>query len=147
MTKTGESIAPRVDDAAQQGETYYRIGQVAKHFDVSLRTLRFYEDKGLIDPKRVGTTRLYSHRDMARLRLILLGRRIGFSLRDVKQMMDLYDPKGSNIRQLKVTLEKSERQLLRLTKQRDAIEDAISELNTAMELIRRKLSTASSRAA
>ncbi|MEZ5810218.1 MAG: MerR family DNA-binding transcriptional regulator [Rhizobiaceae bacterium] len=147
MTKTGESFAPKDDDAAKEGETYYRIGQMAKHFDISLRTLRFYEDKGLINPKRVGTTRLYSRSDKTRLKLVLLGRRIGFSLRDVKQLMDLYDREGSNVRQMKVTLEKSERQLNKLRKQRSAIDGAIGELTTTMEVIRRKLSTATSRAA
>jgi DNA-binding transcriptional MerR regulator len=99
-------------------EEFTRIGEMAKSFDVTLRALRFYEDRGLIHPRREGTTRLYSHRDRARLKLILLGRRVGFSLREVKQMMDLYDPKGSNTRQLKLVLEKSQRQLGRLETRR-----------------------------
>lgn len=136
------AVAAAENDLAGQDEKLYRIGQMAKQFGVTLRTLRFYEDKGLISPKRVGTTRLYSHRDKARLQLILLGRKIGFSLRDVKQMMDLYDPKGSNIRQLKVTLEKSERQLLRLKKQRDSIEEAIGELTAGIEVVRNRLNQA-----
>lgn len=126
-------------------EELHRIGRVAKQFGVTLRALRFYEDKGLINPKRIGTTRLYSRRDRARLELILLGRKTGFSLRDVKQMMDLYDPEGSNIRQLKVTLEKSERQLDRLKSQRAAIDEAIGELSGAMEIVRERLSAATSR--
>ena len=124
-------------------EQLFRIGQIAKQFGVTLRTLRFYEDKGLINPKRVGTTRLYSHRERARLKLILLGRKLGFSLRDVKQMMDLYDPEGSNFRQLKVTLEKSERQLERLEKQRESINEAIDELTAAMDVVREMLASAS----
>ena len=86
--------------------------------DVTLRTLRFYEDKGLLNPQRDGSTRLYTRRDNARLKLILLGRKVGFSLREVKQMIDLYDPTGSNTKQLRLTLDKSERQLARLQKQR-----------------------------
>ena len=74
---------------------------MAKKFGVTLRTLRFYEDKGLLSPQRDGTTRLYSRRDRARLKLILLGRKVGFSLRDVKQIMDLYDPNGTNTKQLR----------------------------------------------
>ena len=77
---------------------------------VTLRTLRFYEDKGLLNPRREGATRLYSRRDNARLKLILLGRKVGFSLREVKQIIDLYDPSGSNTRQLRLALEKSEKQ-------------------------------------
>ncbi len=91
---------------------------MAKKYGVTLRTLRFYEDKGLLNPKRDGSTRLYTRRDKARLKLILLGRKVGFSLRDVKQMMDLYDPTGSNTKQLRLALDKSEKQLARLQKQR-----------------------------
>lgn len=116
-----------------------RIGDVAKMFDVSLRTLRFYEDKGLIAPLRDGTTRLYGHRDVARLKLIARGTKIGFSLRDIKQMMDLYDPTGTNLRQYRVALEKSERQLARLEEQRRQTEDAIAELERAREEARETL--------
>jgi DNA-binding transcriptional MerR regulator len=116
-----------------------RIGEMAKAFDVTLRTLRFYEDKGLLHPKREGATRLYTRRDRARLKLILLGRKVGFSLRDVKQMIDLYDPTGSNTKQLRLTLDKSEKQLARLNKQRALIDDAIGELTESMAVVRRML--------
>lgn len=117
-----------------------RIGEMAKLFGVTMRTLRFYEDKELISPLRVGNTRLYRKNDITRLKLVLLGRKVGFSLRDVKQMMDLYDPKGSNVRQLKVALEKSERQLERLFGQREAITEAIDELQSAITTVQHKLS-------
>ncbi|MHA6641390.1 MerR family transcriptional regulator [Mesorhizobium sp. A623] len=113
-----------------------RIGEMAKAFDVTLRTLRFYEDKGLLHPKREGATRLYTRRDRARLKLILLGRKVGFSLRDVKQMIDLYDPASANTKQLKVALDKSEKQMARLLKQRAAIEEAIAELGESMSVVR-----------
>jgi DNA-binding transcriptional MerR regulator len=113
-----------------------RIGEMAKAFDVTLRTLRFYEDKGLLHPKREGATRLYTRRDRARLKLILLGRKVGFSLRDVKQMIDLYDPASANTKQLKVALDKSEKQMARLLKQRVAIEEAIAELGETMSVVR-----------
>ncbi len=116
-----------------------RIGDMAKTFGVTLRALRFYEDKGLLQPRREGATRLYTRRDKARLKLILLGRRVGFSLRDVKQMMDLYDPTGSNTKQLRLTLDKSEKQLARLQKQRALIDDAIEELSTSMATVRKLL--------
>lgn len=115
---------------------YTRIGELAKTYGVTLRTLRFYEDKGLLTPHRDGTTRLYRRRDVARLKLILLGRKVGFSLREVKQMLDLYDPKGSNAKQLKLTLEKSEKQLVRLEKQRTAISEAIGELGNMIDTVR-----------
>jgi DNA-binding transcriptional MerR regulator len=118
------------------GDEFMRIGEMSKTFDVTLRTLRFYEDKGLLNPKREGTTRLYTRRDRTRLKLILLGRKVGFSLRDVKQMMDLYDPNGANIKQLKLTLEKSEKQLARLHKQRAVLDEAIGDLSSAMTTVR-----------
>jgi DNA-binding transcriptional MerR regulator len=115
---------------------YQRIGDVARTFGVSLRTLRFYEDKGLVSPTRDGLTRLYSERDIARLKLVMLGRRIGFSLRDVKQIMDLYDPNSGNQRQSRILLEKSERQLARLERQRAEIDESISELRSLMTRVR-----------
>jgi len=125
--------------AGEAPEDLTRIGEMAKMFCVTLRPLRFYEDKGLLKPIRDGATRLYTRRDKARLKLILLGRKIGFSLREVKQMLDLYDPTGSNVRQLRVTLEKSEKQLARLNKQRMLIEEAIADLQQLMTVVREKL--------
>lgn len=118
---------------------YKRIGEMAEEYGVTLRTLRFYEDKGLLNPLREGNMRLYDRRDQTRLKLILLGRKVGFSLREVKQMMDLYEPEGSNVRQLKVTLEKSERQMARLNAQREALDEAIGELSGAMNTVKRLL--------
>ena len=131
-----EDIADHHDETADE---YVRIGEMAKEHGVTLRTLRFYEDKGLIHPKRDGTTRLYSRRDQVRLRLILLGRKFGFSLRDVKQVIDLYDPKG-NAKQLRVALDKFEKQLARLHAQRQSIDEAIKELSTVMGTVRQKVS-------
>lgn len=127
------------DKDMECSEEFLRIGDMAKSFGVTLRTLRFYEDKGLLNPKRDGATRLYTRRDRARLKLILLGRKVGFSLRDVKQMMDLYDPQGSNTKQLRLTIEKSERQLARLQKQRESIEEAIKELTENLDVVRTML--------
>lgn len=121
-----------VANSSEVSDGYIRIGDMAKQFDVTLRTLRFYEDKGLINPRREGNTRLYTDRDVTRLKLVLLGRRVGFSLREVKQIMDMYDPTGTNTKQLRTLLDKSERQLGRLEKQRTAIEEAIAELKGAM---------------
>lgn len=144
------NAAAEMDISADTADSYVRIGEMAKSFGVTLRALRFYEDKGLISPRREGATRLYSRRDRARLKLILLGRKVGFSLRDVKQLMDLYDPSGANIKQLKVALDKSDKQLSRLHKQRALLDEAINELSNSMADIRRMLterSAASSGAA
>lgn len=125
--------------SADSGEGYARIGELAKQYGVTLRTLRFYEDKGLLSPHRDGTTRLYTRRDVARLKLILLGRKVGFSLREVKQILDLYDPTGSNTKQLKLALDKSEKQLVRLEKQKTTIAEAIAELTDMIAVVRSQL--------
>ena len=139
FNQAGEAAPVNDDGVLDSQEEYTRIGEMAKTFGVTLRTLRFYEDKGLISPLRDGSTRLYSRRDKARLKLILLGRKVGFSLRDVKQIMDLYDPKGANTKQLRLTLDKSEKQLARLQKQRAAIDEAITELSDTMATVRNLL--------
>jgi len=139
FNQAGQAEPTNDDAVVESNEEYTRIGEMAKTFGVTLRTLRFYEDKGLIHPKRDGSTRLYTRRDRARLKLILLGRKVGFSLRDVKQMMDLYDPKGANTKQLRLMLEKSDKQLGRLQKQRAAIDEAITELSDTMAVARRML--------
>lgn len=127
LMPAGESTA----NTSEFAEDHIRIGDMARQFGVTLRTLRFYEDKGLLTPRREGSTRLYTSRDVSRLKLIMLGRKVGFSLREVKQIMDLYDPEGSNAKQLRTLVEKSERQLVRLEKQRSAIDEAIAELKIA----------------
>lgn len=139
MMPSGQPMANANDVTNETPEDLTRIGEMAKAFGVTLRTLRFYEDKGLLKPIRDGATRLYTRRDKARLKLILLGRKIGFSLRDVKQMMDLYDPSGTNARQLRVTLDKSEKQLSRLNKQRALLDEAIGDLQQLLATVREKL--------
>ncbi len=112
-----------------------RIGDLAGQFGITLRALRFYEDKGLITPQRNGTTRLYDYRDRARLKLILLGRKVGFSLREVKQLLDLYDPSGANTAQLRATLDKTAKQQQKLVAQRNAIDEAIEEVQKLMSTV------------
>ena len=135
------SASESMDSETGLSDGYIRIGDLAKQFGVTLRTLRFYEDKGLLTPKREGNTRLYTKRDVTRLKLILLGTKTGFSLREVKQVMDLYDPKGSNVKQLRTLLDKSERQLVKLEKQRASVDEAINELKGAMSSWRSSLAT------
>jgi DNA-binding transcriptional MerR regulator len=136
MNSAADSAVMANEVSALADEVFIRIGEMAKRHGVTLRALRFYEDKGLLAPKREGSTRLYTRRDNARLKLILLGRKLGFSLRDVKQMIDLYDPSGSNSRQLRLALDKSEKQLVRLQSQRHDLDEAIRELNDVMQAVR-----------
>lgn len=135
MMVAGGSIT-KAPDQSDKRDQLTRIGEMAREFGVTLRTLRFYEDKGLLNPIREGTSRLYTRSDKVRLKLVLLGRKVGFSLREVKQMIDLYDPSGSNLKQLKITLDKSEKQMVRLQKQRAAIDEAIAELAAGLDTVR-----------
>jgi DNA-binding transcriptional MerR regulator len=139
--RTVTKATKRNDNAgdAKNDQEIWRIGDLAKEFDLTLRTLRFYEDRGLLKPARKGNTRLYSRRDRARLKLIVSGRKVGFSVREIKQMIDLYEPQGNNVRQLKVALQKATKQMERLTKQREAIDEAIGELSQSMAIVRKKL--------
>lgn len=131
--------------AADGVETVYRIGELAAEFDVTLRALRFYEDKNLLQPRRVGNTRFYSRRDRARLALILMGKRMGFSLHDIAELLALYDPSDGNRRQLELAAEKGSEQLERLHRERAEIDTAIGELQTALDDIKQQLSAAGER--
>jgi DNA-binding transcriptional MerR regulator len=116
-------------------QTTFSIGDLAREFGVTLRTLRFYEDKELLSPKRQGQNRLYSRRDRARLRLVLLGRRIGFSLAEIRDMLDLYDLKDGQVTKLNVALVKFRRQIEILRRRKDDIEQAIQELTRTTDVV------------
>lgn len=137
-------VAP---NAAQVNAEFLRIGEMSEQFDVTLRTLRFYEDKGLIAPKRIGVTRLYSRKDRARVKLILLGKKVGFSLIEVKQLIELYEPGGTNDAQLRATHGKAITQLETLKAQRVAIEEAIEELVSGINIVAERLGAARAEAA
>ncbi len=104
------------------------ISQMCEQFSVTPRALRFYEDKELLAPARKGTQRLYSARDRARLTLILRGKRFGFSLEDIRQLLAMYDHSGSNEAQLARTLEVAGDRLAQMTAQRDELSLAIADL-------------------
>jgi DNA-binding transcriptional MerR regulator len=131
-----------IDIENVEAEDLSRIGEMADEYNVTLRTLRFYEDKGLISPKRVGTARLYGRRERARLSLILLGRDVGLSLEDVRELLDLYDPSNRNKAQLGRALEKADAQMQRLQDQRRSVEEAISRLTDAVDAIKARLEKA-----
>ena len=116
-------------------KTSFTIGDLSREFGVTLRTLRFYEDKQLLNPKRQGQSRIYSRRDRARLKLVLMGKKVGFSLTEIKDMLDLYDLKDGQVTQLKVALDKFNRQITLLQDQKREIEQAIDELTRTMEVV------------
>jgi len=132
------TMAETIEGAAD-AEPIYRIGELASEFDITLRTLRFYEDKGLVEPRRVGNTRLYSRRDRARLKLILLGKRVGLSLQDISDLLDLYDPAGDNRLQLERAEAKGTEQLARLRQERASLDAAIAELDATLATVRAQL--------
>jgi DNA-binding transcriptional MerR regulator len=115
---------------APEGEAapLYSVSQLARQLGVTARTIRFYEDKHLITPQRAGTTRVYTHRDRARLVLILRGKRLGFSLREIKEFLDLYDADPQHHLQLKQLLVAVRKRVAKLQEQRTAIEQSLAEL-------------------
>jgi DNA-binding transcriptional MerR regulator len=116
----------------------YTISELAREFQVTPRALRFYEDKDLLHPARDGLNRVYSSKDRARLKLILQGKRVGFSLVDIREILDLYTLEGHQA-QLKLSLRKSREQIRNLEKQREDIEDALEMLRKGVDWTEQKL--------
>ena len=113
----------------------YSITDLCREFSVTPRTLRFYEQKGLLSPARRGWTRLFSYRDRARLQLILRGKRVGFALEEIKEMLDLYNLRDGQLTQLRVSSTKFRERLEALRKQRVELEDAISDLEKTITVV------------
>ena len=104
------------------------IQEVATQLGITPRTLRFYEDNGLISPQRVGSTRVYSRRDIGRMQLILRGKRLGFTIREIRGFLDLYDTDPEHREQMEHLIGRVEERLDSLVKQKAAIEETIAEL-------------------
>ena len=114
----------------------YSIGEMCEAFAVTARALRFYEDEQLIAPERRGTTRLYTDRDRARLAWILRGKRVGLSLADIKELLDLYDVGDGRETQRVKTIERCQEQVDRLERQRVDIDATLAELNEFIGLLK-----------
>lgn len=104
------------------------IRQMCAEFDVTPRTLRFYEAKELLFPLREGQHRLFTRRDQARLKLILRGKRFGFSLEEIRQLLNMYDRDDSELRQLRKTCDIARKHLIEMQQRRDELNDAIDDL-------------------
>jgi DNA-binding transcriptional MerR regulator len=111
-----------------QAEALFSVSQLARQLGVTARTIRFYEDKGLLAPSRAGTTRVYTVRDRVRLMLILRGKRLGFSLREIKEYLDLYDIDPTHLAQVRQLLVAVRKRIAKLHDQRAALEQSLTEL-------------------
>ena len=117
----------------------YSIRQLTKEFSVTARTLRFYEDEGLIAPERRGQTRVYSIRDRARIILILRGRRVGFSLAEIREILDLYGVRDGGFTQLVHSRKKFVERIEALERQKIDIEESLVELHRGIAALDERL--------
>ena len=109
----------------------YSISDLCKEFDITTRTIRHYEDLGLLSPSRRGQSRVYTPSDRTRLRLILRGKRLGLSLEDSRQIIDMYEPGKTNINQLNTLIDAIRVQRTKLNQQLDDISKLLKDLNDA----------------
>lgn len=140
ITRKPRAAAPSAERSAAKGRrkppagqsadaaASVSIGDLAREFDITTRTIRFYEARGLIRPARSGQNRIYSRRDRARLQLILRGKNLGFSIEDIAEYLSLYDTDPAQRLQTQLLLDKLEARIADLQKKRDDLERTLSEL-------------------
>ena len=124
-----------IDTPDHLGREQFSITDLSTEFGVTARALRFYEDEGLISPSRKGLSRIYSKRDRARLAWILRAKRTGFSLADIREMIDLYDIGDGRQAQRQVTIERCRAKIALLDAQKRDIDASIDELNEFLSVI------------
>jgi DNA-binding transcriptional MerR regulator len=131
-------VASQRDEAADS--ELFGIGELCAHFSITPRALRFYESKGLLRPRRIGSTRVYTRRDRARLALILRSKAIGASLTDIKHFLELYGAHGEGrVQQMKYVLERTDAALRDLAEKRAHIDATMAELRLINDAVRRGL--------
>src|SRR5476651_248421 len=121
------AATPAVSSEPRDPQRIYSIAELAREFAITARTIRFYEDEGLIKPRRQGLTRLYSAGDRARLGWILRGKRLGFSLADIKELLDLYQIDRTGVQQMREVLKRSRLHIEDLQRRRRDLDAHIQE--------------------
>lgn len=121
-------------------EQTYSIGELSKEFDITPRSIRFYEEQGLLSPERSGQNRIYSKKDRVRLKLVLRGKRLGFSLAETKTLFDLYDTNQNSKEQLEEMLRMTHDKREVLVQQMDDIKNLMVELDDVEQRCKEELS-------
>ena len=123
----------------QENESTYTIGELAREFDITPRSIRFYEEQSLLSPKRPGQNRIYCNKDRVRIKLIMRGKRLGFSLAEIKNLFELYDSNPNSSVQLQTMLQLTEQKRAVLRQQLDDIQMLMNELDEVETRCREEL--------
>lgn len=126
-------------DGPEGSEPVWTIAELAEEFGVTHRTIRFYEDRGLLSPRRAGTRRLFGPRERVRLALVLRGKRLGFGLEEIRRIVDMYDQEPGEAGQLSYLIEQIEARRVELEQRRQDIETTLAELDEVERRCRQTL--------